>query len=75
MVKLIKFTEIWTASQSGREHKTDLFINEDSIDSIETLNEQTLQIHTKAGVKYKVSADKALKIIENYLIKENDGVA
>lgn len=75
MVKLIKFTEIWTASQSGREHKTDLFINEDSIDSIETFNDELFQIHTKAGEKYKVEKESALKIINNYVIQENDGVA
>ena len=74
MVRLLKFTELWSTG-NGTEHESDLFINEDSIDSIETINAQTLQIHTKAGVKYKVSADKALKVIENYLIKENDGVA
>ena len=75
MVKLIKFMEIWTASQSGREHKTDLFINEDSIDSIETFNDELFQIHTKAGEKYKVEKESALKIINNYVIQENDGVA
>ena len=42
---------------------------------LETIDSYRLQIHTKAGAKYKVSADKALKVIENYLIKENDGVA
>ena len=75
MVKLIKFTEIWTASQSGREHKTDLFINEDSIDSIETFNDELFQIHTKAGEKQKVEKESALKIMNNYVIQENDGVA
>jgi hypothetical protein len=74
MVRLLKFKELWT-SGNGTEHESDLFINEDSIDSIETINDQMLQIHTKAGVKYKVSADKALKVIENYVVKENDGVA
>lgn len=75
MVKLIKFTEIWTASQTGREHESDLYINEDSIDSIETFNEQLLQIHTKAGQKYKIKKEDSLKIISKYLIQENDGVA
>ena len=74
MVRLLKFTELWT-SGNGQEHESDLYINEDSIDSIETLDSYRLQIHTKACAKYKVSADKALKVIENYLIKENDGVA
>lgn len=74
MVRLLKFTEIWT-SGTGTEHKSDLYVNEDSIDSIETLNANTLQIHTKAGVKYKVDKEDALKIIEGFIIKENDGVA
>ena len=74
MVRLLKFTEIWT-SGNGTEHKSDLYVNEDSIDSIETLNANTFQIHTKAGVKYKVDKEDALKIIEGFIIKENDGVA
>ena len=74
MVRLLKFTEIWT-SGNGTEHKSDLYVNEDSIDSIETLNANTFQIHTKAGVKYKVDKEDALKIIEGFVIKENDGVA
>ena len=75
MVRLLKFTEIWTSGSGTTEHLSDLYICEDSIDSIETINDHQFQIHTKAGVKYKVSADKALKVIENYVVKENDGVA
>ena len=75
MVKLLKFTEIWNSHQSGREHESDLYINEDSIDSIETFNEQLLQIHTKAGQNYKIKKDESVKIISKYLIQENDGVA
>lgn len=75
MVKLLKFTEVWTTSGSGIEHRTDLFINEDSIDSIETFNDELFQIHTKAGEKYKVEKESTLKIINNYIIQENDGVA
>lgn len=74
MVRLLKFTEIWT-SGDGTDHKSDLYINEDSIDSIETFNANTFQIHTKAGVKYKVDKEDTLKIIEGFIIKENDGVA
>ena len=74
MVRLLKFTEIW-ASGNGTEHESDLYICEDCIDSIETLNEHQFQIHTKAGVKYKIEKESALKIIENYVVKENDGVA
>lgn len=74
MVRLLKFTEIWT-SGDGTEHKSDLYVNEDSIDSIETFNVNTFQIHTKAGVKYKVDKEDTLKIIEGFIIKENDGVA
>ena len=74
MARLLKFTEIWT-SGDGTEHKSDLYVNEDSIDSIETLNANTFQIHTKAGVKYKVDKEDTLKIIEGFIIKENDGVA
>ena len=70
MVRLLKFTEIWTSG-----NKSDLYVNEDSIDSIETLNANTFQIHTKAGVKYKVDKEDTLKIIEGFIIKENDGVA
>ena len=74
MVRLLKFTEIWT-SGDGTDHKSDLCVNEDSIDSIETFNANTFQIHTKAGVKYKVDKEDTLKIIEGFIIKENDGVA
>lgn len=70
MVRLLKFTEIWTSG-----NKSDLYVNEDSIDSIETFNANTFQIHTKAGVKYKVDKEDTLKIIEGFIIKENDGVA
>ena len=70
MVRLLKFTEIWST-----ERKSDLYVNEDSIDSIETFNVNTFQIHTKAGVKYKVDKEDTLKIIEGFIIKENDGVA
>ena len=75
MVRLLKFTEIWTSGSGTAEHLSDLYINEDSIDSIETLNDHQFQIHTKAGVKYKIEKESALKVIENYVVKENDGVA